>query len=262
MAFWVAACSSSGSGSTSADAGHSDATHASSSSSSTSSSSTSSSSTSSTSTSSTSRSSSTSSASSSSSTSSASSSSSSGAGAPTNHRLTDDACTTPAGPGTCALGSAVHPDAGPDASACASADAGPFSLGNCTQDCQCTKGTGGRCQDESTGAVQCDCEYDSCTDDSACTTGQTCACHGSSYNSGGNTCVPGNCRVDSDCGSGGYCSPSSTTGGCGTAIAGYYCHTSADACVNDADCGGSFQQVCTYSTSAKHWECGMIQACP
>jgi Cys-rich repeat protein len=96
--------------------------------------------------------------------------------------------------------------------------------------------------------------------DTDCPTGQTCACHGAAYSSGaGNTCIQGNCRVDSDCGSGGYCSPAENSMSCG-GVLGYYCHTAADLCVNDSDCGSDLQ-VCTYSTTAGHWECQMEGLC-
>jgi hypothetical protein len=75
----------------------------------------------------------------------------------------------------------------------------------------------------------------------------------------GNTCVTGNCRVDADCGPGGYCSPSSNPTGCG-GLAGYYCHTLADQCIDDGDCTGSLQ-VCAYSTSAGLWQCQQQVLC-
>ncbi|MGD0529973.1 MAG: hypothetical protein ABSE49_32860, partial [Polyangiaceae bacterium] len=115
---------------------------------------------------------------------------------PQNHRPNDDQCTTPAPPGQCPLLRAV-PDAGGDGgSRCQ--DAGGGGPGDCTMDCQCTSGIGGRCNVQPEGALICSCGYDSCADDSACPTGQTCACHGSAYVNGGNTCVSGDCRVDSD----------------------------------------------------------------
>jgi hypothetical protein len=68
-----------------------------------------------------------------------------------------------------------------------------------------------------------------------------------------NRCVPGDCRVDADCGSGGYCSPS--LGACG-AFEGYYCHSSADACVDERiDCPGSPAR-CQYDPAVGHFVCG------
>jgi hypothetical protein len=69
--------------------------------------------------------------------------------------------------------------------------------------------------------------------------------------------VQGNCRIDADCGAGGYCSPSIGVNTCGF-LGGYYCHTPADACINDTDCsqsGSGGPQVCTYSTTDGRWEC-------
>jgi hypothetical protein len=91
--------------------------------------------------------------------------------------------------------------------------------------------------------------------------GATCACHGSAYLSGGNTCVQGNCRVDSDCGSGGYCSPSFNTMSCG-GLAGYYCHTPLDKCIDDSDCSSNGLTVCAYSATASQWQCTMRLFCP
>jgi hypothetical protein len=93
--------------------------------------------------------------------------------------------------------------------------------------------------------------------DTDCPTGETCACHGSpDVGQLGNSCVPGNCRIDSDCGAGGYCSPSVASDSCGR-IGGYYCHTPKDTCVNDTDCpvANDGPQICTYSTTDKHWAC-------
>jgi hypothetical protein len=77
--------------------------------------------------------------------------------------------------------------------------------------------------------------------------------------------VPGDCRIDSDCGPAGYCSPSSTIGGCGTRLAGYYCRTSDDQCLNDGDCSvdaGPGGGVCAYSTAKMRWECATVGLCP
>jgi hypothetical protein len=130
----------------------------------------------------------------------------------------------------------------------------------CSGDSQCTAGTNGRCVESGGGVLYCACTYDTCSGDAACPTGQTCACHGSPYDNGGNTCVSGNCRVDSDCeGGAGYCSPAYATMGCG-GLAGYYCHTPQDQCVNDGDCG-SGGYVCTYATSSARWTCQQQLLC-
>jgi hypothetical protein len=161
---------------------------------------------------------------------------------PVNHRPSDAQCSTSAAPGGCA---GPFPD--PD-------DAGCASDNHCTE-----AGTNGRCINQGGGpAAPCFCTFDKCLVDTDCPNGQTCACHGAPYTDGhGNTCVPGNCRVDADCGAEGYCSPSSLTA-CGNSLAGYYCHTAADLCIDDSDCSG---EGCVYSTTNSRWECGGALVC-
>jgi hypothetical protein len=148
-----------------------------------------------------------------------------------------------------------------------------FPGGTCSSDATCASdgGPNGRCIEPSTNV--CTCSYDACSGDSACPASQTCACHGSPYTgSFGNTCTPGQCRVDSDCGAKGYCSPSPSTtcGGTGPALAGYYCHTAMDLCVDDNNCppiehptdpNNLIYQTCGYSTSAQHWQCQPAPIC-
>ena len=136
----------------------------------------------------------------------------------------------------------------------------------CSEDSDCTAGSNGRCGNPG-GPAGCSCSYDACAQDADCPTGQTCACHGSAYNDFGNTCVPGNCRVDADCGVGGFCSPTAPAGGwCGN-VAGYYCHTPTDLCLDDSDCAGmdagsvAGAWVCEYSTTSKRWECQVVAYC-
>jgi len=162
--------------------------------------------------------------------------------APVNHRPSDAQCSTPAAPGDCA---------GP----------GP-SPGGCTSDSNCTAGTNGRCLHPGGGpAADCSCTYDACVVDTDCPSGKTCACHGSPYtDSAGNACVTGNCRVDADCGAGGYCSPSSLNEICGDSLAGYYCHTAADLCIDDSDCSPNVPAspdgpACAYGATDARWEC-------
>lgn len=154
---------------------------------------------------------------------------------PVNHRPNDTQCLGAAPSGNC------HPgDGGTDL---------------CSTDSQCVDvGVNGRCIQDIRGSVGCSCTSDTCADDSACPTGQTCACHGSPYDGAGNHCVRGNCRVDADCGPGGWCSPTVTLSSCGQ-VAGYYCHTPKDQCVNDSDCGNGSPQACGYDTTAGYWYC-------
>ncbi len=92
------------------------------------------------------------------------------------------------------------------------------------------------------------CVYDTCVVDSDCGAKSMCECGTSA--SDGHSCMPGNCAVDSDCAGNGFCSPSRST--CGNGVAGYFCHTATDECVDDADCAvGS----CVWNASIGHWWC-------
>jgi hypothetical protein len=178
---------------------------------------------------------------------------------PLNHRPTDAQCSTPAAPGTCEV---TLPEG--------ISMSGP---GGCTTDGDCAAGINGRCVNSNSGALFCACTYDTCMHDTDCPNGQTCACHGSPYTDLGNTCVSGNCRVDADCGAGGYCSPSPALRGCGDdLLAGYYCHTAGDLCIDDSDCTTTNTvntnpdmvpglPVCAYSTTDTRWECFFTGVC-
>ena len=167
---------------------------------------------------------------------------------PVNHRPSDAQCSMPAPPGDCA---------------------GPYpGGGGCASDSDCNEaGTSGRCINTGGGpAAPCFCTYDKCLNDTGCPAGQTCACHGAPYtDSAGNACVKGNCRIDADCGAEGYCSPSSDTSICGDSLAGYYCHTPGDLCVDDSDCPGSAKVAggpgCVYATTNSRWECLVVSVC-
>ncbi len=167
--------------------------------------------------------------------------------APQQHRPTDAQCSAPVAPGDCN---------------------GPFpGDAGCASDSVCTAGTSGRCINRGGGpAAPCYCTYDECAHDTDCPTGQLCACHDSPYtDSHDNTCMPGNCRIDTDCGPGGYCSPSATPADCGDGLAGYYCHTPMDACIDDSDCPPSSTNPgipgCTYSLADARWECVQRPVC-
>src|SRR5439155_1737546 len=146
---------------------------------------------------------------------------------PQKHRATAVACPSDRPPGTCAA------DAGTGVP-----DAGLY----CGKDTDCASGTNGRCLPGGRLAG-CLCSYDTCATDADCAQmGGPCECRPSTQGivapttTAGNVCKAGNCRVDADCGSGGYCSPS--LGSCGNygGVVGYYCHTTRDTCVDDADC--------------------------
>jgi hypothetical protein len=97
------------------------------------------------------------------------------------------------------------------------------------------------------------CSYDGCFTDAECG-GKACTCRETPTDA--NRCGDGDCKVDADCGPGGYCSPSVAFDKINFGIAGYYCHTASDACVDDADCGGSSASAkCAYNPASARWAC-------
>lgn len=127
---------------------------------------------------------------------------------------------------------------------------------SCNQDSDCTQGKNGRCGYSRIGKT---CSYDTCFQDGDCMTGAVCECRSSASSSAPNHCTGGNqmgaCRVDADCGEKGFCSP--TLGTCGnySGIQGYFCHTSADECVDDTECTQMGAGYCMFDTMVKHWKC-------
>ena len=139
-------------------------------------------------------------------------------------------------------------------------NAKPQALGSCTTDGQCTTGTNGRCLISTHGAQVNSCSYDTCFLDAECG-GKVCTCRETP--SGVNFCAEGNCKVDADCGSGGYCSPSVGFDRINVGTAGYYCHVSADECVDDADCPQTPNPAkCAYDPPKSHWACSSGQYLP
>jgi hypothetical protein len=142
-------------------------------------------------------------------------------------------------------------------------DAGPLA---CTTDDECihvgwTIPMGASCAAVIWGArcVSSACVFDTCLRDEDCPSGGACSCRGTTRGGGGsswgNVCVPGNCRVDADCGPGWYCSPTADPGvGPFYGVAGHYCHTPDDACVDDGDCLDA-SYYCAYSREVGHWAC-------
>jgi hypothetical protein len=173
-------------------------------------------------------------------------------GAPLYHRATGATCPSQRGPNT-----ASFPP-------CPTAP----SLYCCSSDADCTDGgTNGRCINYFFGPAVC--SFDECFTDSDCPSGTPCIWRSSSTDDSPNTCVPGgNCVLDSDCGPGGYCSPSPSPMEC-AGPGPYYCHTSADACTNDADCPAidagpgmvTGPSLCMYDLQAVHWACGLGTLC-
>ncbi len=132
--------------------------------------------------------------------------------------------------------------------------------GGCLKDADCTTGANGRCV-AFLGKPSI-CSYDACKADAECGSASVCDCRNSD-NFGANTCFQGGCQVDADCGAAGYCSPSAVAIGtdCYTGIPqgsfGYFCHTAADTCVDDADCtaGPAGSQACLFQVDTTRWAC-------
>jgi hypothetical protein len=130
---------------------------------------------------------------------------------------------------------------------------------SCHSNAECTAGRNGRCDGNSHDGYRC--TYDACYSDSECA-GGVCACNGATRATN-NVCLVGGCQVDANCGPGGFCSP--TLGSCGHygKAVGYYCHTSEDECIDDADCSGAgmFGQkpYCAYEKSIGHWKCSSAE---
>jgi hypothetical protein len=137
-------------------------------------------------------------------------------------------------------------------------DAGALLM--CKQDGDCTAGTNGRCGPA--GRINgCSCSYDQCFADADCPQGSVCECRATSpsgVGSGTNVCKASNCRVDKDC-PGSYCSPS--LGSCGNyfGVVGYFCHTPADKCTDDADCAKQGGGDCRWVPTTGAWLCQTSQ---
>lgn len=165
----------------------------------------------------------------------------SSSGVPKQHRASAEACAPSKGSGTTCSGGGA---------------------GECSSDADCKSGTNGHCAKQGGGAPLCQCFYDTCTNDSECTNGGPCACEGNPYQFISNSCAQGNCKVDADCGAKGYCSPSESTS-CSGGLAGYFCHTAADECLDDEECADAGPAVvCAYDSTKQHWACAGLLLCP
>ena len=124
----------------------------------------------------------------------------------------------------------------------------------CETDADCPDGDNGRCIGNGHDGWYC--TYDRCFADADCD--GVCECEGG-FRSDHNVCLGGDCQVDADCGPAGFCSPS--FGDCGnySGVVAYHCHTPADTCIDDADCGGDpqfgFDPYCAFDPTAGHWAC-------
>ena len=100
-----------------------------------------------------------------------------------------------------------------------------------------------------------------CTSDSECG-GTVCEC-GQDFicfkDPQKNTCLDeGNCLIDSDCGKSGFCSFSTDGAYCGMyRPPGYFCHTPADLCSDDADCprDDTGPNSCQFMRELGRWQC-------
>jgi hypothetical protein len=158
----------------------------------------------------------------------------------------------------------VPPEHRATVTACAPSQQPPLpdgGLSSCTSDADCAP-DGGTFSFYAT-CLQGTCSFDQCLTDSDCANGGVCGCSSDYY--GGNiayhpnVCVPAQCHVDADCGAAGYCSPS--RGYCGS-YTGFYCHGSADTCVDPtADCAGCpGAGACVYAPTVGAFVCG-LSAC-
>ena len=158
---------------------------------------------------------------------------------PTKHRAEATACSPSADAGADAGASACNTDA----------DCGDAGVTRSVAVLHCLQGQ---------------CSTDQCVSDADCPNGGVCSCQGNTRGyagaSPGNACVSANCRTDSDCGPGGYCAPTASTCGPFYGVQGYYCHTCADACVDDTDCAGGVScfgsPYCVFDPAVGHWACG------
>lgn len=172
--------------------------------------------------------------------------------APKYHRPTVSTCPTTRAAVDACKGGMLAPDGG--------------TFGNqCLLDGDCTTGPGtnGRCVGRRSG---CACSYDACVSDGDCGAGKACDCRDAAYPelsaTRPNQCVAANCGVDSDCAGGhGYCSPTlDPTCTTYAGITGWYCHTTADECLDDSDCThppspGPSAGFCVYKPEVGHWAC-------
>ena len=113
-------------------------------------------------------------------------------------------------------------------------------------------GADGRCLTTKVAARLNYCSYDTCFTDADCG-GKVCTCRESP--SDANSCQAGNCKLDADCGPGGYCSPSADPDKTNFGTTGWWCHTAADACIDDTDCNSSKHEKCVYDPMLTHWTC-------
>ena len=137
-----------------------------------------------------------------------------------------------------------------ECSACRPPSTSTPARGDCLADSDCTGGDNGRCVNTRFGGT---CSYDECFKDDDCAAGELCLCDGSRL--GGNACITAGCHTDAECGA--YpCSP--TLGTCGhyTPPVAYQCHSAADDCQSDSECGVGY---CAFDTLRGVWACSTLE---
>ncbi|GAC1561658.1 MAG: hypothetical protein NVS3B10_19370 [Polyangiales bacterium] len=97
--------------------------------------------------------------------------------------------------------------------------------------------------------------------DADCGSAGVCACRLATV-AESNVCFRGNCRTDADC-KASWCSPSgvdvsSSCPGLPIGTVGYFCHSAADACVDDADCTG-VGESCAFDPDLVHFRCFQLR---
>jgi len=148
----------------------------------------------------------------------------------------------------------------------------PWPTATCDVDSDCTAGLNGRCWvGVSLGGVDAGafryCSYDECRTETDCPstgTRRVCLCRGPEIPLAPNRCVPAECSTDADCGPGSFCSPSPRDWMYPTyVVAGYFCHTPDDECIDDRDCDppDAFSRLCSFDISARRWRCMRGEYC-
>jgi hypothetical protein len=129
-----------------------------------------------------------------------------------------------------------------------------LSSGECLNDEECRKRAHGRCtQVTLPRRLENQCIYEECASDADCRRGR-CACDAK----GVKRCLLGACRSDEHCPAGQRCQYENAYSGEGAKsfyLGQPYCTTPRDQCtpLNDSMCGQS--GACTYSLTARRWQC-------
>ena len=130
--------------------------------------------------------------------------------------------------------------------------------GDCKADADCRAGKNGRCN-QGPGLTYPTCSYDECATDTECGSA-VCVCRDAARVGAPNACFRGDCRTDADC-KGGYCSPSGVDifwnclSGVPIGAFGFFCHTTADECVDKEDCTTGLNSTCAYDADLRHFKC-------